>query len=258
MASRAGSALVVLWTTQWIGLVCVLAAAIFFGLGSPEGADLLYAAGAGVALTVGLGALYQAMVVGTISIAAPVAATGLSIPVVVGLASGDDPSTLQVIGLVAAAIGILLCSREPDADGIDRSRVAAGVGLALLAALGGGLNATGLAAASSAGVLTVMLVQRATIGTLALGFLLASRRNAAPEREILSPILLIGIVDVAATGSFTAATAIGELSLVSVVSAVYPVVTVLLAYFVTSERLASHQVVGAVAALAGVLAIASG
>ena len=89
--SRASSALVVLWSSQWVGFAIVLVAAAIVGLDSPTGSDLLFAAAAGATMTLGLGALYGAMAVGAMSIAAPIAATGVAIPVAVGLASGDDP-----------------------------------------------------------------------------------------------------------------------------------------------------------------------
>ena len=71
------------------------------------------------------------------SIAAPIAATGVALPVAVGLAGGDDPTALQTIGIVAAFAGVLLCSQEPQAKREQRGPLAAGVGLALLAAVTG-------------------------------------------------------------------------------------------------------------------------
>ena len=112
--SRASSALVVLWSSQWVGFAIVLVAAAIVGLDSPTGSDLLFAAAAGATMTLGLGALYGAMTVGAMSIAAPIAATGVAIPVAVGLASGDDPSGLQAAGLVAAVGGVILCSQDPE------------------------------------------------------------------------------------------------------------------------------------------------
>ncbi|UJA20863.1 EamA/RhaT family transporter [Thermoleophilia bacterium SCSIO 60948] len=257
VSSRTVSALVVLWSSQLLGLALVAVTALFVGLDTPAGSDLLLAAGAGVALTVGLAALYRAMAVGRIAVAAPIAATGVAIPVAVGLAGGDDPTLLQSLGVVLAAAGILLCSSE-SSPSAGRATLAAGVGLALLGALGGGLNAALLAGASSAGVLWVLLIQRGVVGVLALGLLTASRRSVAPPRRVLPAVVTVGVLDLLGTGAFTAATINGELSLVAVVGALYPVVTVMLAFAVLSDRLAPHQLAGAVAALAGVAAIAGG
>jgi drug/metabolite transporter (DMT)-like permease len=256
--SREIPALVVLWASQWIGLAAVLVAALVVGLDEPVGHDLLYAAIAGAGLVLGLGALYRAMAVGSMAVAAPIAATSVVIPVAFGLASGDDPSTIQAAGLLAAIGGVVLCSHDPEADVKREGRLAAGVGLALLAALGGGITSTALAEASSSGVLWVLLVQRATVGGIALVIVLAQRRSPRPPRNAAAAIVTIGLIDVIATGLYTASTIDGELSLVAVVAALYPVVTVMLAFLVLHERIARHQAIGAFTALAGVALIASG
>ena len=256
--SRSIPALVVLWVSQWTGLAVVAAAALIVGLKEPAGDDLAYAAIAGASLVLGLGALYQAMAVGSMAIAAPIAATGVIITVAVGLASGDDPSTVQAVGLLATVVGVVLCSRSPEDKGERSGRLAAGVGLALLAALGGGITSTSLAEASSSGVLWVLLVQRATVGALALAIVIALRQSPRPPRHAASAIAAIGVIDLLATGLFTAATINGELSLVAVVGSLYPVVTVVLALVVLSERIERHQLIRAFTALSGVALISSG
>ena len=174
------------------------------------------------------------------------------------MASGDDPSTVQAVGLLATVVGVVLCSRSSE-DKRERSgRLAAGVGLALLAALGGGITSTSLAEASSSGVLWVLLVQRATVGALALAIVIALRQSPRPPRHAASAIAAIGVIDLLATGLFTAATINGELSLVAVVGSLYPVVTVVLALVVLSERIERHQLIGAFTALFGVALISSG
>jgi drug/metabolite transporter (DMT)-like permease len=255
--SREVAALAVLGISQGIGFGIAVLAALATGLETPETGDLVFAALSGLTLTLGLGALYGAMAAGAMAIAAPIAATGAVIPVLVGLASGDSPSPLQAAGVVAALAGVTVCSytREP---GARRFGVTAGVGLALLAALGGGLTATTLAAASSAGVVWVLLVQRATVFAAATALARRFARTVSVPRRVLPVVVAIGVLDLIATGLFTAAAAEGELSLVAVVGSLYPVVTVLLAFLVLSERLVAYQLLGVATAFAGVAAIAGG
>jgi drug/metabolite transporter (DMT)-like permease len=255
--SREVSALAVLGTSQGVGFSIAVLAALTTGLDSVNASDLLYAALSGLSLTLGLGALYRAMAVGAMAIAAPIAATGAVIPVVVGLASGDRVSALQLAGIVAALGGVAVCSYTRELGG-RRAGMAVGAGLALLAALGGGLTATALAAASSAGVLWVLLVQRATVFAAASALALRLEGRVTVPRRLAPVVVAIGVLDLAATGLFTAAAARGDLSLVAVVGALYPVVTVLLAFVVLSERLVAYQVFGVTAAFAGVAAIAGG
>ena len=257
ITSRRISALVVLWASQWVGFALAVAAAIVVGLREPSGADLLWAVAAGASLALGLGALYRAMAVGAMAIAAPIAATGVALPVAVGLAGGDDPTTLQALGIAAALIGVLLCSHEPRARRAGRGPLAAGIGLALVAAVAGGVTQISLSEASSSGVLWVLLVERATAGALALTAVAAIRGSPRPGREFMPAIVAIGAIDLLATGLFTAAAIEGELSVVAVVGSLYPIVTVVLAFGVLSERIAAHQVVGVLTALVGVAAISS-
>jgi drug/metabolite transporter (DMT)-like permease len=153
--------------------------------------------------------------------------------------------------------GVALISWTREARTGAGPRLAEGVALALLAALGGGLTATLIGAASSSGVLWLLLCQRATVAGLALAALATTGRTAAVPRASLPAICAIGVLDLAATAAFAAATAKEALSLVAVVGALYPVVTVALAFALLSERLRAHQAVGAAAALAGVAAIAA-
>src|SRR5215213_10452872 len=85
------------------------------GTGPPQADAVLAGLGAGVFGIAGLTCFYRALAIGTMSIVAPVASTGVALPVLVGLATGDDPGTLRSIGLVAAVIGVVLASREQDA-----------------------------------------------------------------------------------------------------------------------------------------------
>src|SRR5919204_2345409 len=104
------------------------------GRGPADPAALL-AVPAGISGTLGLYAYYRGMAVGAISVVAPIAGVSAVIPVAVGVASGDRPSPLTAIGIGCALAGVYLAAREPGREG---ARLAAGVGLALLAAVGFG------------------------------------------------------------------------------------------------------------------------
>ena len=60
-----------------------------------------------------LAAFYRGLAIGTMSIVAPVSATGAAVPVLVGLASGERPGALQLAGILVAMAGIVLAAREP-------------------------------------------------------------------------------------------------------------------------------------------------
>lgn len=271
-ASRRSAVLPVLCLTQALGLVLALLAAGIVGPGSAGPRYLLFALASGLALAVGLGALYRGMTVGAMGILSPIAATGTAIPVLVGLLQGDRPSAIQAVGVVMAGGGVVLAS-WPISDGRratparadlrdgwrDRPpRFTAGIGFGLLAAAGGGLTAVALKEAAPGGVLWVLIVQRATVATLA-GLASARVRTSVRVPRALWPALAAaGTADVAATGLFATASRHGELAVVAVIGALYPVVTVGLALTVLHERLTRPQLAGVVTALIGTGAIAAG
>jgi drug/metabolite transporter (DMT)-like permease len=79
-----------------------------------------------------------------------------------------------------------------------------------------------------------------------------------PARRDVGPLVLAGTLDVGATALYGLALQRGELSVVSVVGSLYPVVTVLLARAVLHERLRPVQAAGVLAAFAGIALIALG
>jgi drug/metabolite transporter (DMT)-like permease len=136
LKGRTFGALRVLVYVQLGGLAAIAAIVAIRGHG-PAHAGALLAIPAAISGTLGLYAYYRGVVVGAISIVAPVAGASAAIPVVVGIAAGDRPAAAQLVGIACALVGVALASREP---GQRVTRAAAGVGLALVAAIGFGLT----------------------------------------------------------------------------------------------------------------------
>ena len=96
-------------------LINVCLAAVWVALSgepTPSAVAALAAAGAGIGITFSVWAFFEAMVIGTMSIVAPVAASGVALPVAVGLINGERPSAIQVAGLVVVVAGVVLVSRS--------------------------------------------------------------------------------------------------------------------------------------------------
>jgi drug/metabolite transporter (DMT)-like permease len=212
---------------------------------------------AGAGLTVGVAAFFRAMVVGAISIVAPISATGVLVPVVAGIVEGDRPSLVQVAGIVACIGGTMLAARP--ASRLPSSAREPGVGLACLSALGGGLWFWLMAPASHHDVpWTVLIVSAVPVCLLAPALIV---RRASP-RPPLTPRSLTAIVSVAAltfvaVATYAFATRRGELALVSVLAGLYPVVPVLLAFGILGERIYGLQRAGVVAVLVGVILLSA-
>lgn len=251
LRARTHPLLTVLVVSQAAGLVSIAAVVAVRGQGPPAVDDAVYAALAGVAGTVGLAALYRGLAVGAMSIVAPISATSATVPLAVGLATGDRPTSLQALGVGLALAGVVLAARPPGA-GERRDGAAAGVGLALLAALAFGLLLVSLDAAAETDPLWATAVLRATsFSLLALTAIVVRPRFGVGPGD-LRVLALIGILDTAGNALFAAASSRSLLSLAAVLAQLYPVVTVLLARLVLGERIGRPQQLGVAAALAGV------
>src|SRR6059058_306357 len=135
LQGRVLGALRALVYVQLGGLVSIALIVAVRGRG-PGDAVVLLAVPAAISGTLGLFAYYRGIAVGAISIVAPIAGVSAVVPVIVGIASGESPSAWQLAGMACALMGVFLAAREPRSSG--DSRIAAGVGLAILAAIGFG------------------------------------------------------------------------------------------------------------------------
>jgi drug/metabolite transporter (DMT)-like permease len=221
----------------------------------PADAAVLLAIPAAISGTLGLYAYYRGATVGAMSIVAPVAGISAVVPVIVGIASGDRPSPWQLAGIASALVGVFLASREPGRAG---SRLAAGVGLALLAALGFGGYFPPMHAAGNADYWWASLLFRMTSSSVILAAV-AVRRPSLAVAPVQVPILaLIGTGDMLGNLLFAAASSSGLVSITSVLASLYPIVTVVLARILLAERVARSQEAGIGLTLAGVALISTG
>jgi drug/metabolite transporter (DMT)-like permease len=79
-----------------------------------------------------------------------------------------------------------------------------------------------------------------------------------PPRALLPALAALGIVDTLANVLVATATTQGAAGIVAVLSALYPIVTVVLAWLVLGERLSPSKRIGGVVALAGAAFVAAG
>jgi drug/metabolite transporter (DMT)-like permease len=247
----------VLLVSQLAGLALVGALALATLPHPPTGRELAWGAFGGAAGAVGLGSFYRALAVGSMGIVGPISATGAIVPVAYGLAQGERPSLLQAVGIIVAVGGVVAASLEPLPEGEGR-KIATGVPLALLAALGFGSSLLGLNRVSQAGVVWGTLSLRLTVVPIVCLAALLVRPSTSRLRMTLPILLAAGLFDTGANLLYGASARHGLISVVSVLGSLYPVVLVVLARFVLAERIARPQLAGVAVALAGVALISAG
>jgi drug/metabolite transporter (DMT)-like permease len=255
--SRKLNLLSVLLISQAMGLLPLALIVALRGEPLPDWPEPLWAALGGLAGLMGLASFYRGLAVGAMAVVAPISGLAAVIPFAVGLATGDRPGALQAIGIVLALTGVALASRE-EREGEGGARVATGVGLALLSAVGFGCFFVGLDAGSEDDLWWALLFVRGASFTALVLTALVLRPPLRLERDDASALVAIGVLDVSANALFAAAANEGLVSLVAVLGSLYPVVTILLARVVLDERVQRLQQVGVVTVLCGVALIAAG
>ena len=248
----------VLLVSQTVGLLLLLPLAIAHGWPLLDGPTVAYAVAGSVSGLIGIAALYRGMAVGSMSIVAPISATGAALPILFGLVRGERATPLQSLGIVLAAVGIVLASRAvDDPDAKVRVRVANGVGFALLAALGFGGFFVLLHEASMVDVLWAGAVQRLTGVCIMLVSAVLLRPTLSVGWSRLPGLIAVGALDAGANVLYSFASVVGLVSVAAVLASLFPVVSVILARVVLRERLSPVQATGVACALAGVAFIAS-
>jgi drug/metabolite transporter (DMT)-like permease len=253
--SRRMPAVAVVLGSQFAGLVLVAAVVAVRGKGIPGGDFALYAALSSVAGIVGLTSFYHALSIGSMGVVAPLSSCAAIIPLAVGIATGDRPSTIQGVGVAVAIVGVLLASREAGEHG--GAAVAKGAGFALVSAVGFGCFFLAIDKASDADVLWAVAVNRTVSVALLAIAVIATRPKLGLKRKDMRTLAIVGVLDILANGFFALAATKGLVSVVAVLASLYPVVTVVLARVVLKERLQAVQRIGAALALTGAALISA-
>ena len=112
--------------------------------------------------------------------------------------------------------------------------------------------------ASDDGILWALFAARLVSVALLAGAVLVTRPDLRAARPHFGAVAAIGVFDLGANGLFALAATEGLVSVASVCSSLYPVVTIFLAWAILSERVRPSQQVGVALVMAGVVGIASG
>lgn len=238
---------------------------VWFVPGTRGGGALTWGLVAGLGSSFGTFLLYRGLGAGQMNVVAPLsAATAAVVPVAAGLLLGERPSWVVLLGVAVIVPAIWLISsgeKQPGSSG----RLVEGAIDGLLAGVAFAVSFIALdRAPAGSGLWPAAYAQLSALVVVAIAVGLVLRRARArgalttPTAKDLAPAGVAGLLGALAVASFLLATGAGLLVVVSVLTSLYPAVTVLLARVLLAERTAPVQVVGLVLAAVGVVLVAAG
>ena len=262
LAARRSALMPVMIFSQLAGSCMLVAVLPLLPPASASIADLLWGAAAGVALTIGLTQLYQALALGKMSLAAPVTAVlAVVFSGCVGVLAGDRLSLSAFAGIALALAAIILISQDgapksaPPNDAAHSSPV---FPIAVSAGVFIGVFFVALKQSSAASGLLPLASARLT-ALVVLALVALSRRSPLRvRRDAVWLILLGGTLDILANVLYVLAARHGMLTIAATLTSLYPASTIILARLVLGERLRTIQIAGLSCAGIGVVLIGAG
>jgi drug/metabolite transporter (DMT)-like permease len=262
LRSRRSSLLAVLVVSQSTALVLLVLLVVVSGHGPPDATAIAFAAVAGAGEALAVAALYRGLAAGTMGIVAALAASAPVVPIVVASVTGERPGPWQLTGMVFAVGGVVVSSLVAGSAGDEtaRRRGRATVAYGLLSAIGFGVFFSAMDRASDASIPWGLLVARLTSVALILVAAAAVLRSGGERVRLRGSLAAaaIGVIIVAADSLYAVASTRGLVTVVAVLAALHPLVTMGFARLVLDERLRRRQELGITLSISGVLVLAAG
>jgi uncharacterized membrane protein len=218
--------------------------------------SLGWGAASGIASAAAFALLYRTLAIGPMNVLSPVTAlVSAALPVTVGLLEGERLAAPARVGLPLALVAVVLVSTGHGEASAGPSRTA------LLLAFGAGgaiaLQLIFLHQTPSDSGVAPLIVGRAVSSAITIAAAGILRRRLGPERPAYAISASAGVLDSAANLLFLLGVRSGDLTVVAVITALYPAGTVLLARGVLGERIHRVQLagLGAAAIAVGLLAV---
>ena len=267
LASKRISAIQVTAVAAITGLLALVLAFPFIG-GEWSSDAVLWGVLSGVSGAIAISLLYACLAVGPMSILSPLTAVvSAVVPATVGLIGGDRLAPIGYWALGLALVAVVLVGFVPERGAVRPSLVgvlmAIGSGVMIGAFIimidltpdDSGLVPLVLNRAINGGIMLCVLGVIALVAWRRRRSLRAAASPRSPEaraslRAGLALAVGCGVVDVVANFLLLLGIRAGELSVMSVLTAMYPAGTILLAAVVLRERVAPVQWVGLALALA--------
>jgi drug/metabolite transporter (DMT)-like permease len=247
----------VLGFSQVIGLFVGILIVVVSGSwqGKVLGLDgfLIPGALAGIFGYIGLACLYEGLSTGRMGVVSPISSLSTVIPLAYALITGDVLSTITLVGVVIALIGVFCASGPELSQGLPIKPLL----LALGAAAGFGLALTFLAIGSQSSALLTMVSMRAATFFVTISLAIKFKTTGNFNKKDMPVLIFIGAADFLANLLLGIACTKGLVSVAMVFGSLYPIATAVLAFKFLNERLHTVQYIGIALAVTGVSIISA-
>lgn len=247
----------VLGVSQVFGLATGILIVLISGerSGQALGFDGYLVAGAlaGLFGYIGLACLYEGLSTGRMGVVSPISSMSAVIPVGYAIVTGDNLSSITLIGIAVALVGVFCASGPELSNGLPLKPLL----LALGAAAGFGLALTFIAIGSQSSALLTMVSMRAATFLITISIAIRYRTTGGFSKSDIPILIFIGAADFLANLLLGVATTKGLVSVAMVFGSLYPIATAVLAFKLLHERLHKVQYVGIALAVTGVSIISA-
>jgi drug/metabolite transporter (DMT)-like permease len=254
-AARKSKVLSVLILSQCIGLlVTITAVTTVWCSGVPPLKDMFWGLLAGVTGSFGLFMLYEGIATSIVAIISPASAVvGAFIPVLfAAVFLGERPSTVSVVGSIICLPAIMLLAREGKFEKSEKGLIKSALTYGLLSGLGFGVFFISLSRCSpGAGLWPLVAAKLASITVTSIALFFSGQSFKIENNGIVSA-LVAGVSDMGANVLYMLATQSGMLSIVVVVTSLFPAPTVILARIFLKQKIPPVRLVGIILALVGI------
>jgi len=247
----------VLGFSQVIGLFVGILIVVVSGSwqGKVLGLDgfLIPGALAGIFGYIGLACLYEGLSTGRMGVVSPISSLSTVIPLAYALITGDVLSTITLVGVMIALIGVFCASGPELSQGLPVKPIL----LALGAAAGFGLALTFIAIGSQSSALLTMVSMRAATFFVTISLAIKFKTTGNFNKKDMPVLIFIGAADFLANLLLGIACTKGLVSVAMVFGSLYPIATAVLAFKFLGERLHKVQYIGIALAVTGVSIISA-
>jgi drug/metabolite transporter (DMT)-like permease len=162
-------------------------------------------------------------------------------------------SSLKAIGCASAIFGGFLTSGPEFSKGVTLKPLLLATG----AAFGFGTALSFMAIGSKDAPILTMVCMRITTAVVTIAIAINKKGFGGLGKKNLPSLIFVGVADFGANAALGLAVHLGPVAISMVLSSLYPVFTVALAYLVLHERLHKAQYIGGALAVAGVALISA-